>query len=158
MDHVNFDNHDTVYEIGSGKGHFTEELAKKCNNVTAIEIDPLMCIKTKERLANYDNFTVVNKDILQFKFPKNKKYKIYGNIPYYISTEIVRKIVFDSNAEISYLIVEFGFAKRLLNTNRSLALRGEVGMIAFLACQRDFKTKLAFWSGTHTHRGSGSSL
>lgn len=122
MDHVNFDNHDTVYEIGSGKGHFTEELAKKCNNVTAIEIDPLMCIKTKERLANYDNFTVVNKDILQFKFPKNKKYKIYGNIPYYISTEIVRKIVFDSNAEISYLIVEFGFAKRLLNTNRSLAL------------------------------------
>src|SRR5699024_1538877 len=78
MDHVNFDNHDTVYEIGSGKGHFTEELAKKCNNVTAIEIDPLMCIKTKERLANYDNFTVVNKISYNLNSLKTKNIKYMG--------------------------------------------------------------------------------
>ncbi|HDJ6744000.1 TPA: 23S rRNA (adenine(2058)-N(6))-methyltransferase Erm(B), partial [Staphylococcus aureus] len=38
------------------------------------------------------------------------------------STDIIRKIVFESTATESYLIVEYGFAKRLLNTNRSLAL------------------------------------
>lgn len=44
------------------------------------------------------------------------------NIVYNISTNIIRKIVFESSATISYLIVEYGFAKRLLDTNRSLAL------------------------------------
>src|SRR5699024_12871763 len=41
---------------------------------------------------------------------------------YNISTDIIRKIVFDSIADEIYLIVEYGFAKRLLNTKRSLAL------------------------------------
>src|SRR5699024_7062375 len=70
----------------------------------------------------HDNFQVLNKDILQFKFPKNQSYKIFGNIPYNISTDIIRKVVFESIADESYLIVEYGFAKRLLNTKRSLAL------------------------------------
>src|SRR5699024_12746222 len=57
-----------------------------------------------------------------FKFPKNQSYKIFGSIPYNISTDIIRKVVFESIADESYLIVEYGFAKRLLNTKRSLAL------------------------------------
>src|SRR5699024_11584502 len=71
------------------------------------------------KLVNHDNFQVLNKDILQFKFPKNQSYKIFGNIPYNISTDIIRKVVFESIADESYLIVEYGFAKRLLNTKRS---------------------------------------
>lgn len=122
MSHVDLNVNDNIYEIGSGKGHFTLELAKRCNHVTAIEIDSKMCKKTKQRLTNHENFKVINKDILQFTFPKNEPYKIYGNIPYYISTDIVRKIVFGSQATVSYLIVEHGFAKRLLNINRALAL------------------------------------
>ncbi|MYL43618.1 23S ribosomal RNA methyltransferase Erm [Virgibacillus salexigens] len=122
MSNIELNANDNIFEIGSGKGHFTLELIQKCNYVTAIEIDSKLCIQTKNKLANYDNFQVINKDILQFKFPNNKAYKIYGNIPYYISTDIVRKIVFESEATVSYLIVEDGFAKRLLNTNRSLAL------------------------------------
>ena len=119
---VHLNKNDNIIEIGSGKGHFTFELAKRCNYVTAIEIDPKLCRITKNKLIEYENFQVINKDILQFKFPKNKSYKIYGNIPYNISTDIIRKIVFESSATISYLIVEYGFAKRLLDTNRSLAL------------------------------------
>src|SRR5699024_12550991 len=56
------------------------------------------------------------------KFPKNQSYKIFGNIPYNISTDIIGNVVFESIAEESYLIVEYGVAKRLLNTKRSLAL------------------------------------
>lgn len=119
---VHLNTNDNIIEIGSGKGHFTFELAKRCNYVTAIEIDPKLCRITKNKLIEYENFQVINKDILQFKFPKNKSYKIFGNIPYNISTDIIRKIVFESTATESYLIVEYGFAKRLLNKNRSLAL------------------------------------
>src|SRR5699024_6620491 len=90
--------------------------------VTAIEIDSNLCIQTQNKVTNYDNFRIINKDILQFKFPNNRTYKIYGNIPYYISTDIVRKIVFESNATVSYLIVEEGFAKSLMNANRYLEL------------------------------------
>src|SRR5699024_633614 len=81
-----------------------------------------LCKTTENKLVNHDNFQVLNKDILQFKFPKNQSYKIFGSIPYNISTDIIRKVVFESIADESYLIVEYGFAKRLLNTKRSLSL------------------------------------
>src|SRR5699024_11231673 len=83
------DLHDNIFEIGSGKGHFTLELVQRCNFVTAIEIDHKLCKTTENKLVNHDNFQVLNKDILQFKFPKNQSYKIYGNIPYNISTDII---------------------------------------------------------------------
>src|SRR5699024_12746827 len=76
------------------KGHFTLELVQRCNFVTAIEIDHKLCKTTENKLVNHDNFQVLNKDILQFKFPKNQSYKIFGSIPYNISTDIIRKVVF----------------------------------------------------------------
>src|SRR5699024_8572212 len=105
MTNISLNEHDNIFEIGSGKGHFTLELVQRCNFVTAIEIDHKLCKTTENKLVNHDNFQVLNKDILQFKFPKNQSYKI-----------------FESIADESYLIVEYGFAKRLLNTKRSLAL------------------------------------
>lgn len=122
ISNISLNANDYIFEIGSGKGHFTLELVQKCNYVTAIEIDPKLCEKTQNKLVNYDNFQVINEDILRFKFPKNKTYKIFGSIPYNISTSIIRKVIFESTATVSYLIVEYGFAKRLLNTNRALAL------------------------------------
>src|SRR5699024_12543939 len=65
---------------------------------------------------------VLNKYKLQFKLPKKQSDKIFGNIRYNRSTGIIRKVVFESITDESYLIVEYGFAKRLLNTKRSLAL------------------------------------
>src|SRR5699024_11248391 len=93
-----------------------------CNIETVNEIYNKLCNITEKKLINHYNFQNINKDILQFKFPKNQSYKIFGNIPYNISTDIIRKVVFESIADESYLIVEYGFAKRLLNTKRSLAL------------------------------------
>src|SRR5699024_9402323 len=77
-----------IFEIDLRKRHFTLELVQRCNFVTAIEIDHKLCKTTENKLVNHDNFQVLNKDILQFKFPKNQSYKIFGNIPYNISTDI----------------------------------------------------------------------
>src|SRR5699024_8589775 len=71
MTNISLNEHDNIFEIGSGKGHFTLELVQRCNFVTAIEIDHKLCKTTENKLVNHDNFQVLNKDILQFKFPKN---------------------------------------------------------------------------------------
>ncbi|GIO23237.1 23S ribosomal RNA methyltransferase Erm [Oceanobacillus sp. J11TS1] len=114
---------DTVIEIGSGKGHFTREIVKRCYFITAVEIDPKLASITERSISSSNNFTVVNSDILNYTFPKgNQPYKIYGNIPYNISTKIVKKIVFGSVATDSFLIVEEGFLKRLTDYRRALGL------------------------------------
>src|SRR5699024_2329031 len=122
MTNISLNDHDNMFEIGSGKGLFTLKLVQRFNLVTAIQVYNKLCTLAENQLVNHDNFQFLNKDILQFKFPKNQSYKIFGSIPYNISTDIIRKVVFESIADESYLIVEYGFAKRLLNTKRSLAL------------------------------------
>src|SRR5699024_12574857 len=49
-------------------------------------------------------------------------YRIFSSISYNISTDIIHIVVCESLVDVSYLIVEYGFSKRLLNTKRSLAL------------------------------------
>src|SRR5699024_583689 len=75
MTNISLKKHDNIFEIGAGKVHFTLELVQRCNFVTAIEIDHKLCKTTENKLVNHDNFQVLNKDILQFKFPKNQSYK-----------------------------------------------------------------------------------
>src|SRR5699024_3123316 len=96
MTNINLNEHDNIFEIVSGKVHFTYELVQRCNFVTDIEIDHKLCNIKEHKLVNHNNFQVLNKYILQFKFPKNQSYKIFGNIPYNISTDIIRKVVFES--------------------------------------------------------------
>lgn len=123
LERIKFGDDSRIIEIGSGKGHFTEKLCSIAANVTAIEIDPKMCEYTKHHCSQYSNLTIINKDFLTYPLSNYKADTfIFGNIPFNISTEIVKKIVFDSHIEIAYLIVEKGFAKRLLDTRRALAL------------------------------------
>ncbi len=122
LTYTNINKQDNIIEIGSGKGHFTKELVEMCQWVDAIEIDKGLCQTTEKVVEPFQNIKVIHEDILKFKFPKNKSYKIFGNIPYNISTDIVKKIAFDSQTKYSYLIVEWGFAKRLQNTQRALGL------------------------------------
>ncbi len=113
---------DHVIEIGSGKGHFTKKLAEMSNSVKAVEINEHLCHVTEKAVEPYDNVQVHHADVLKYRFPKDKEYKIFSNIPYNISTEIVKKIAFETDVKYSYLIVERGFAKRLLDMNRALGL------------------------------------
>src|SRR5699024_3585661 len=69
-----------------------------------------------------DALQALRRDDLDFQFAPDQACSLVANIPYHISTDIVRKVVVAGIADESYLIVENGFAKRLLNTKRSLAL------------------------------------
>lgn len=122
LNHTDINKYDDIIEIGSGKGHFTREIASICRSLIAVEIDENLCRVTQEAIEPYENVKVIPEDILKFSFPQKTNYKIFGNIPFNISTDIVKKITFDSQAKHSYLIVEEGFAKRMKNLQRSLGL------------------------------------
>src|SRR5699024_11743097 len=61
MNHISLTAKDNVFEIGAGKGHFTLELVKRCNRVTAIEIDHKLCEITRNKLSNYSTYQIVNR-------------------------------------------------------------------------------------------------
>ncbi|MEY8644778.1 23S ribosomal RNA methyltransferase Erm [Staphylococcus arlettae] len=122
LQNTNIESNDNIIEIGTGKGHFTKTLLKISHFVTGIEIDRNLYYKLKKDTDLYDNLKLINKDVLRFQFHQNEPYKIFGSIPYNISTEIIKKILYESKSEFNYLIVELGFAKRLLNKKRALSL------------------------------------
>lgn len=87
---------DLVIEIGSGLGVVTAEIAKIANLVIAIEIDKELLGISREVLKNSQNVTFVGLDILKVDLKEislGRKYKIIGNLPYYITAPIVEKIL-----------------------------------------------------------------
>jgi 16S rRNA (adenine1518-N6/adenine1519-N6)-dimethyltransferase len=100
---------DTVIEIGSGIGILTEEIAKRAKRVISFEIDERFKPLLTERLKNYDNIEMFNMDFLKvdlsmFKDYKNIKY--IANIPYYISSPILEKILKES-PKFHYAVMMF---------------------------------------------------
>lgn len=119
---------DIVLEIGSGKGHLTEVLCRKANFVYSIEIDRKLYEHAKERLKNASNLKIICKDFMKYHLPNKGNYKVFANIPYYLTTKIVRKLTEDAHppSEI-WLVMEKGASKRFLGipteTKYSLALK-----------------------------------
>jgi len=93
---------DVVIEIGPGLGNLTEELLKKAGKVIAIELDDRMTEILKDRFFMYKNFELINEDVLKvdlnsiIKEQKSmglKNAKIVANLPYYITTPIIMKLL-----------------------------------------------------------------
>lgn len=83
---------DTVLEIGPGIGTMTQYLAEAAGRVYAVEIDKNLLPVLEETLAEYDNVTVVNADILKVDIQGlvgNVPIKVVANLPYYITTPII---------------------------------------------------------------------
>jgi 23S rRNA (adenine-N6)-dimethyltransferase len=119
---------DRVIEIGAGKGHITRELMKFCKIVTAIEIDKKLYIKLSEKFSDIDNIHLINQDFLKWSLPRYGDYKIFSNIPFNITTKIIRKITSTPNPPLdAWLVMEKGAAKRFCgnpyDTTASLRLK-----------------------------------
>jgi 16S rRNA (adenine1518-N6/adenine1519-N6)-dimethyltransferase len=87
---------DTVLEVGAGIGNLTLSLAKKAKKVLAIEKDKNLIPLLKEASSKEKNIDVINEDILFYKNPL-KNYKVVANIPYYITSPIIRKFLEEEN-------------------------------------------------------------
>ncbi|MBI3631488.1 MAG: 16S rRNA (adenine(1518)-N(6)/adenine(1519)-N(6))-dimethyltransferase [Candidatus Staskawiczbacteria bacterium] len=84
---------DTVLEIGPGIGTLTAELANVVKKVIAVEKDRYMCQILKETLKDYKNIKIINDDILKIENYKIKNYKVVANIPYYLTSPLIRKFL-----------------------------------------------------------------
>ena len=87
---------DCVLEIGPGIGTMTQYLAERAGSVVAVEIDQNLIPILRETLAEYDNVSVINDDILKVDLNKiveekngGRPIKVVANLPYYITTPII---------------------------------------------------------------------
>lgn len=97
---------DIVYEIGPGKGIITIELAKICRQVIAIETDQKLFKDLENKFAGNDKIKIILHDFLNFNLPKND-YKIFANIPFNLTADIVGKITKLDNPPIdAFLIIQ----------------------------------------------------
>ena len=96
---------DLIIEIGPGLGTLTKELIKRAGKVVCIELDKKMIKILKDRFITSSNLEILNEDVLQVdlnelikKHKGNdniKKAKIVANLPYYITTPIIMKLLED---------------------------------------------------------------
>lgn len=100
VDSANLTKEDMVIEIGPGLGTLTSILLERAGKVIAIELDDRMVKILRDRFLLYDNFELINGDVLKVNLPElieeNKQFrdvKVVANLPYYITTPIIMKLL-----------------------------------------------------------------
>ena len=87
---------DLVVEVGPGLGILTGELAKRAGGVIAIELDDRLASLLKKTLASFQNVTIINDGVLNIepgellKGQPSPPYKVVANLPYYITSPVLR--------------------------------------------------------------------
>lgn len=83
-------------EIGPGAGTLTQCLAARASKAAAIEIDSALIPILNETMSQYDNFTLIHKDVMEVNLPEltnqlfgDKPFCVAANLPYYITTPII---------------------------------------------------------------------
>jgi 16S rRNA (adenine1518-N6/adenine1519-N6)-dimethyltransferase len=113
---------ETILEIGPGLGAITMELAKKADNVIAVEKDEKMAVMLKASLisAGIKNVQIITGDILEL-FKKDKlaikglkRYKVVANIPYYLTSFLIRSLMEIKNGpEDIFLMIQKEVGQRI---------------------------------------------
>lgn len=122
---------DIVIEIGPGLGTLTKPLLENAGKVLCIELDERMIKIITDRFKFYSNIEIINSDVLKIdlnqlldkELKTYKKAKVVANLPYYITTPIIMKLLEDKvNVESITVMVQKEVAQRLTsNTGENLA-------------------------------------
>ena len=100
-----------IIEIGPGIGTLTQELALRFKRVVAVEIDRGLIPILDKTLADFDNVTVINDDVMQVDLPslierysEGMPVSVCANLPYYITTPILMRLL-ESGVKFSSITV-----------------------------------------------------
>ncbi|MDP8253937.1 MAG: 16S rRNA (adenine(1518)-N(6)/adenine(1519)-N(6))-dimethyltransferase RsmA [Candidatus Kaelpia aquatica] len=135
----------SILEIGSGSGNLTRVLAKDATSVIAIEKDVRLFDVLTDIFKESPNVSLINADFLAIDlksyFNKYGLLRIVGNLPYYISTQIIEKII--ENRKIikdGYLMLQREYVERMIAVSGSKKY-GRLSIFAqtFLNLKRLFK-------------------
>ena len=127
---------DTVFEIGPGNGIITAALANVARQVIAIEKDPALVRRLRERFRLLENVEIVEQDFLAYSFPTRPRegalpsqtigqerrvseHKIFASIPYNITAQILRKLLSERlHLSEGYLILQKEAAQKFSGSPR----------------------------------------
>lgn len=125
IDSADISKNDVIIEIGPGLGTLTHSLLEKAGKVICIELDPKMIDILQDRFSLYDNFELINNDVLKVNLKhlldENLKVfssaKVVANLPYYITTPIIMKLL-ESKLQLDSItvMVQKEVAERLVET------------------------------------------
>jgi 23S rRNA (adenine-N6)-dimethyltransferase len=114
LDLTNIGKKDLVVEIGAGKGIITAELSKKAGRVVAIELDASLAQSLKRKFCDDSSVEVIKADFLRWKLPSGN-YKVFANIPFNMTADIVNKLIFADNPPTSaFLFMQDKAAARFI--------------------------------------------
>ena len=118
IDVINPKSEDNIIEIGPGKGALTLPISKSVSKIHAIEIDPMLVDFLNEK--NIENLEVLNEDILDVDINKFKNSNtIIGNLPYYITSPIIFKLLECENIKKMVFMVQKEVAERIVCENNN---------------------------------------
>jgi len=129
IDKTGIDANDLVVEIGSGRGIITELLANKARRVIGVELDDRLFADLRKRFQKYPNVEIIRADFLKWELPP-EPYKVFSNIPFNMTTDIVIKLLSAGNPPtVAYLVMQDKAAERFIgdplskNTQMSILLK-----------------------------------
>ena len=140
---------DLILEIGPGRGAITTELAKRARLVKAVELDSFLA----ENLPQLPNLQVIQGDFLKQNLPEilgtclpdstqmqngTKRWKVVANLPYYITTPIIEKLLLEGTPYIETLIIMI--QKEVADRIQSLACRESGALSYFVGYYAQAKT------------------
>lgn len=114
---------DTVVEIGPGPGTLTKLLVRRAKQVVAVEFDAKLAAELPRRVET-ENLKVVSQDILSFDFSTvPTPYKVVANIPYYLTSNLIRVMSESSNPpETAVILIQKEVAERVCAKPGALSL------------------------------------
>ena len=126
----NLEKENTIIEVGPGLGILTKALAKTAKEVIAIEKDAKLTEILKKELSDYKNTKLINKDILKLNIKKilsetkkNINYKVISNLPYYITSPVIRKFLEEETKPKSItLLIQKEVAQRICKAPPDMSL------------------------------------
>ena len=123
---------DNILEIGPGDGALTDHLSKQTNQVHVVEIDPLLVTNLKNK--RYLNVIIHEGDILNWDLNQFKnEVKIIGNLPYYIGSPILFKLLAWKNWERMVLMFQKELAQRIVSKHGNKSY-GRISVMCQVYC------------------------
>ena len=118
IDGAEVNNEDFIIEIGPGVGTLTAQLLMKAKKVTAIELDSDLIPILERELGDHENFNLIHKDALKVDFNEligdEKNVKLVANLPYYVTTPIILKLLKDGyNFKSLTIMIQKEVAERI---------------------------------------------
>lgn len=106
---------DNILEIGAGRGTLTDILATTCKKVFAVEIDRWLVDFLKDKYTNFKNVEIIDIDILKLEIEDLPVKFAIGNIPYYITTPIIFKLIGVDKIKKFGLLMQKEVAERIVS-------------------------------------------